>query len=206
VGLNYRSHIAEMKREFPKAPTLFTKLPRALADPGEVVIPADAGNVDYEGELAVVIGRGGRRIPEEEALAHVGGFTIANDTSMRDFQRRSLQWFAGKTWEQCTPIGPVLITPDEVEDGFADRELRTTVNGEERQRATLGDLVFPVPHLVADLSRLVTLEPGDIILTGTTGGVAEAMEPQRWVEDGDVVEVSITGFSPLRATFRRESG
>lgn len=202
VGLNYRAHILEMGRELPEHPTYFAKLPRALTDPyREVPLPRASDCVDYEGELVAVIGRGGRDIPEEEAWSAVAGVTLMNDVSVRDFQRRTLQWFAGKTWEASTPVGPMLVTLDELEplDG---RRLRVEVNGELRQSAELADLVFDVPALVADLSRIVNLRPGDLIATGTPGGVGDAMEPQRYLADGDVVEVAVDGIGSLRNVFR----
>jgi acylpyruvate hydrolase len=201
VGINYGAHIAEMGRETPTSPTYFSKLPRALADPGEpVVLPPESSNVDYEGEVAAVIGRGGRRISRESALDHVAGITLVNDVSMRDFQNRTLQWFAGKTWQGCTPVGPEVVTLDELAD-LGALELTTTVNGEVRQRAVLGDLVFDIPELVADLSQIVELEPGDLIVTGTPGGVGHAMDPPRYLKPGDVVEVSVNGVGTLRTFF-----
>jgi acylpyruvate hydrolase len=203
VGLNYRTHILEMGRDLPEHPTLFSKLPRALTEPyADIVLPEISEKVDYEAELTIVIGRGGRDIPVAEAWDAVAGLTVMNDVSMRDFQRRTVQWFAGKTFEGCTPVGPAVVTPDELDD-FGSREMRLTVNGEERQRAPLGDLVFDVPTLVADVSRIVTLRPGDLIATGTPGGVAAGMDPPRFLDDGDVVEVSIDGIGALRNTFRR---
>jgi acylpyruvate hydrolase len=201
VGLNYRAHILEMGRELPTAPALFSKLPRAMTDPDrDIPLPAASDKVDYEGELAVVIGRAARNVPVERALEYVGGYTPLNDVTMRDYQRRSLQWFAGKTWEASTPFGPVVITPDEAGD-LSSTTLRTLVNGEERQRAALGDLVFSVADLIADISTVVTLEPGDIIATGTPGGVGFAMEPKQFLRDGDVVEVAIDGMPVLRNRF-----
>ncbi len=201
VGINYGAHIAEMGRETPTSPTFFLKLARALTDPGEpVVLPPESPKVDYEGEVAVVIGRGGRRIAREDALDHVAGLTLVNDVSMRDFQNRSLQWFAGKSWQRCTPVGPEVVTLDELGD-LAGLELTTTVNGEVRQRATLGDLVFDIPALIADLSQIVELEPGDLIVTGTPGGVGHAMDPPRYLAPGDVVDVSVTGIETLRTVF-----
>ncbi|ADB51233.1 fumarylacetoacetate hydrolase family protein [Conexibacter woesei] len=200
VGLNYRSHILEMGRELPTAPTLFSKLPRALTDPTAAIeLPAVSERIDYEGELAVVIGRAGRDVAAADAWSHVAGLTLMNDVTARDFQRRTLQWFAGKTLQASTPIGPVIVTADELEP-LGDRELVTRVNGEECQRAPLSDLVFDVPALVADLSRLVELAPGDVIATGTPGGVGEAA--RRYLGDGDVVEVSIDGIGTLRNEFR----
>jgi acylpyruvate hydrolase len=199
VGMNYRAHILEMGRELPTRPTLFSKLPRALTDPfADVAIPRGSEQVDYEGELAVVIGAGGRDIPVERALEHVAGLTILNDVSMRDFQRRTLQWFAGKTWQSSTPVGPWIVTLDELGD-LGPRHLTTSVNGEVRQRAPLADLLFDVPTLVADLSAIIELEPGDIIATGTPGGVGEAM--QRFLAPGDVVDVRIDGIGAIRTTF-----
>jgi acylpyruvate hydrolase len=203
VGLNFRTHILEMGRDLPEAPALFSKLPRALTDPGcDIVLPDESDKVDYEGELAVVIGRTARRVPVEQALDHVGGYTALNDVTMRDYQRRSLQWFAGKTWERSTPFGPVVVTPDDA-DGLLSGTLRTIVNGEERQSAPLSDLVFGVADLIADISTFVTLEPGDIIATGTPGGVGFAMEPPSFLSDGDVVEVQIDGLPALVNRFRR---
>jgi acylpyruvate hydrolase len=201
VGLNYRTHILEMGRELPTEPTLFSKLPRALTDPyADVELPAASDRIDYEAELAAVIGKGGRDIAVEDAWDHVAGLTVLNDVTARDFQRRTIQWFAGKTFQASTPIGPWIVTTDELGD-LGERELRLTVNGQERQRAWLDDLVFDVPTLVADLSRIVELQPGDIIATGTPGGVGE---PQGFfLRDGDIVEVSIDGIGTIRNTFRR---
>jgi len=201
VGLNYRTHILEMKRELPAFPTLFAKLPRALTDPyAEIRLPAASEQVDYEAELAVVIGTGGRDVAAEDAWDHVAGLTVLNDVTARDFQRRTLQWFAGKTFQASTPMGPWIVTPDEVGD-LSRREIVLTVNGEERQRSNLGDLVFDVPSLVADISRIVELEPGDVIATGTPGGVGEASG--RFLQAGDVVEVSIDGIGTIANTFTR---
>jgi acylpyruvate hydrolase len=201
VGINYGAHIAEMGRETPTSPTYFSKLPRALADPGDpVVLPPESSKVDYEGEVAAVIGRRGRRIPREFALGHVAGLTLVNDVSMRDFQYRTLQWFAGKSWQASTPVGPELVTLDELGD-LGALELTTTVNGEVRQRAALGDLVFDIPALVADLSQIVELEPGDLIVTGAPGGVGHAMDPPRYLQPDDVVEVSVVGVGTLRTVF-----
>lgn len=199
VGLNYRTHILEMGRELPERPTLFSKLPRALTDPyADIALPAASDRVDYEAELAVVIGTGGRDIPLERAWEHVGGLTVLNDVTMRDFQRRTIQWFAGKTFQASTPMGPWIVTPDELGD-IGGLELSLAVNGDERQRARLDDLVFDVPTLVSDLSTIVELEPGDVIATGTPGGVGEASK--RFLRAGDRVEVSIDGIGSIRSTF-----
>ena len=202
VGVNYRAHIAEMGDTVPLWPTLFSKLPRALTGPGAVVeLPAAApDNVDYEGELAIVIGTGGRDLEGQEAWDAIAGFTLANDVSVRDVQFRTGQWFAGKTWEAMTPIGPVIVTPDELPD-LDSRELSVHVNGQARQLATIGDQVFTVTTLVSYISSIVSLRPGDLILTGTPGGVGVAMDPQKFLRDGDEVKVAMDGIGVLRNTF-----
>jgi acylpyruvate hydrolase len=198
VGLNYATHIREMGRDLPTTPTLFSKLPRALTDPfAAIPHPGISDQLDYEGELCVVIGRPGRNIAAADAWDHVGGLTLMNDVTVRDYQWRTPQWFAGKTWEASTPIGPVVVTPDELGD-VGRLELVTRVDGEERQRASIGDLVFDVPHLVEDVSKIVTLQPGDLIATGTPGGVGAAMDPKGFLAVGSVVEVEIEGIGSLR--------
>jgi len=204
VGLNYRTHILEMGRELPKHPTYFAKLARALTDPNrDIALPRASQRVDYEGELVAVIGGGGRDIPAAHAWEAVAGLTLMNDVSMRDFQSRTLQWFAGKNWERSTPVGPAIVTRDELA-AFEQSELRVAVNGEARQQSKISDLVFDIPALVADLSRIVELRPGDLIATGTSAGVGDAMEPQRYLADGDVVEVTVDGLGTLQNTFRQE--
>jgi acylpyruvate hydrolase len=201
VGINYGTHVREMGRDLPTSPTLFSKLSQALTDPGaSVVIPAGSTQVDYEGELVAVVGTGGREIAAEDAFDHVAGLTLMNDVTMRDFQYRSLQWFAGKSWRASTPVGPVLVTLDELPD-LGERELTTTVNGELRQSGTIGDLIFDIPALVADISQFIELQPGDLIATGTPGGVGHAMDPPSYLEPGDVVEVSLDGLGTLATTF-----
>jgi acylpyruvate hydrolase len=201
VGLNYASHIREMGRELPPAPTLFSMLPRALTDPyAPIELPAAASErVDYEGELGVVIGAGGRDLSPAQAVDAVAGVCVINDVTMRDYQRRSLQWFAGKSWERSTPVGPWLTTLDDVD--LDDAVLEVTVDGERRQHARIDDLVFGLDQLVADISTIVTLRPGDIIATGTPGGVADAMDPPRYLRPGQTCEVSITGLGTLRNVF-----
>ena len=205
VGLNFASHIKEMGRELPVAPTIFAKLARALTDPyAPIPMPAESDQLDYEGELCVVIGTQGRHIAADDAWQHVGGLTIMNDITVRDFQRRTTQWLAGKTWERSTPIGPYLVTPDEAGD-LSELELVVRVDGDERQRAKLNDLVFGVPELVEEISRIVTLHPGDLIATGTPGGVGHAMDPPGFLAVGSEVEVEITGLGALRNRVRAPS-
>ncbi len=201
VGINYGAHIKEMGRELPTSPTLFLKLAQALLDPeDDVVMPPESSQIDYEGELVAVIGRGGRRIPRGEAMAHVAGVTLMNDVTMRDFQYRSLQWFAGKSWRASTPVGPEVVTLDEL-DELESRQLTTTVNGAVRQQAVIGDLVFDIPSLIADISQVIELSPGDLIATGTPGGVGHGMDPPSYLAAGDVVEVSLEGLGTLRTAF-----
>jgi acylpyruvate hydrolase len=203
VGLNYRKHVLEMGRELPASPTYFTKLARSLADPdADVALPRLSSKVDYEGELAVVIGAGGRDIPRERAWEAVAGLTLLDDVSMRDWQRRSSQFFAGKAWERCSAIGPVVVTLDEL-PRLGDREIVTRVNGEDRQRAPLSDMIFDVPALVADLSQVFALAAGDVIATGTPHGVGDAMDPPRHLAHGDVVEIELAGIGVLRSRFVR---
>jgi acylpyruvate hydrolase len=197
VGLNYRNHILEMGRELPSDPTLFGKLPRALTDPfAELSVPVTE-RLDYEAELGVVIGTAGRAIAAEDAWEHVAGLTVLNDVTARDFQKRTVQWFAGKNFQESTPWGPWIVTPEEFGE-VAGHELSLRVNGEERQRADLGELVFGVPELIADMSRIFELRPGDLIATGTPGGVGQASE--RFLGPGNEVEVEIDGIGSIRNT------
>jgi acylpyruvate hydrolase len=200
LGLNYATHIHEMGRELPEHPTLFSKLARTLTDPfATVALPSASDQVDYEGEFVIVIGRRGRDIDLKSAEAHIGGYCLMNDVSMRDWQQRTLQWFAGKNFERSTPVGPFVVTPDDF--SVSGETLEVTVNGELRQRAPLTDLVFGAPALIADISRLTTLEPGDLIATGTPGGVGHARKPPSYLQSGDVVEVRVSGIGTLRNRF-----
>jgi acylpyruvate hydrolase len=200
VGHNYRAHILEMGRELPAHPTLFAKLTRSLADPfADLALPQGSASVDYEGELVVVVGRAGREIAESDAAEHIAGYTIMNDVSMRDWQFRSVQWFAGKNFERSTPVGPWIVTPDELD--LAHARIVVTVNDEVRQQSALSELLFEPARLIADISRFTALEPGDLIATGTPGGVGHGMKPPAYLRDGDVVEVTIDGVGTLRNRF-----
>ncbi|MDA0159251.1 fumarylacetoacetate hydrolase family protein [Solirubrobacter ginsenosidimutans] len=201
VGLNFRPHVSETARELPSYPVLFTKFALSLCGPyAAIALPRESSQVDWEGEVAVVIGKPGRRIPRADALEHVAGYTLANDVSMRDYQRKSPQWLQGKCWEATTPLGPWLVTADEVPDPSA-LVLRTTLNGETVQEASLSTLIFDIPTLISTISEAVTLEPGDVILTGTPGGVGMARTPPRYLAPGDVVGVEAEGLGRLENVF-----
>lgn len=190
VGLNYKDHIEETGMKTPKVPIIFNKQSTAANGPyAPIFLPPESEQLDYEGELAVVIGTRCRRVPAGRASEVIAGYTIGNDVSIRDWQLRSPTQMMGKSWDSHCPLGPALVTPDEC-DGTAE-PLKTFVNGEERQSSNTDQLVFTVPVLIEHLSTAFTLEPGDVILTGTCGGVAIAREGQPWMKVGDTVRVEI---------------
>jgi acylpyruvate hydrolase len=197
VGLNYRNHILEMGRELPEFPTLFAKYPEALIGPFDpIVLPTSAADaVDWEAELAVVVGAPARHVSTEAAAEHIAGYSVLNDITMRDFQYRTPEWFQGKTFEATTPLGPVLVTPDEYDLGS---ELSCAVDDERVQRTTTDDLVFDPVQLIAYISAIFTLNPGDVIATGTPGGVGHARKPPRYLHAGEVLTTSIAGIGELR--------
>jgi 2-keto-4-pentenoate hydratase/2-oxohepta-3-ene-1,7-dioic acid hydratase in catechol pathway len=203
IGLNYRSHAEEAGIDPPAAPTFFAKFPNALVAAGAAVtLPAASEKVDYEAELAFVVGRRARDVSESDALAHVAGYTLLNDLSARDLQFATPQWMPGKVFDGSAPCGPALVTPDEA--GAHDAiELALTLNGEQMQSAVTSDLIFSVPALVAHLSRLMTLEPGDIVSTGTPSGVGSVRQPRVWLKDGDDVVVSSPTIGRLETKIRR---
>jgi 2-keto-4-pentenoate hydratase/2-oxohepta-3-ene-1,7-dioic acid hydratase in catechol pathway len=197
IGLNYRDHAAETGAPLPPEPVVFVKSTGSVVGHGaDILIPPHVTQPDYEGELAVVIGRRARDIPEDKALGVVEGLTCAHDVSSRDHQFTTGQWSWSKSFDTFCPLGPVLVTPDELDLGHLDIETR--VNGEVLQCSNTDQLVFGVQRLIAHLSQGLTLEPGDVILTGTPGGVGMARDPQRWLEDGDVIEITIAGIGTLR--------
>lgn len=199
VGLNYHEHIEETRREIPAYPVLFTKFAQSLVAAGTpITLPPESTEVDYEAELAVVIGRAGRRVRREDAFDHVLGYTIANDVTMRDYQYRTHQWLPGKAWDAATPLGPALVTPDEVD--VTDLEITLHRNGERLQAARTSQLMFDIPHLVSVISEFTRLNVGDVILTGTPGGIGYRRDPQVFLRDGDQVEVTIAGLGVLRNT------
>jgi 2-keto-4-pentenoate hydratase/2-oxohepta-3-ene-1,7-dioic acid hydratase in catechol pathway len=198
IGLNYRAHAEETGADIPKAPTIFGKYRNALVPDGSTVtLPAASRKVDYEAEVAFVIGRRASSVPVEEALDHVAGYTLLNDLSARDLQGLTMQWMAGKVFDGAAPCGPALITPDEAGPHDAIG-IEMHVNGEQRQSSSTADLIFSVPELVATLSTWMTLEPGDIISTGTPSGVGLAMDPRVWLEDGDELVVSSPQLGELK--------
>ena len=201
VGLNYREHILEMGRELPAHPTLFAKFGTAITGPyDDIAIPAHAADqVDWEAELAVVIGERVRDADPAAAAAAIAGYSVLNDISMRDFQNRTVQWMQGKNFEATTPLGPVLVTADEFEPGPS---IRCDVNGETMQDGATDDLVFTPADLVAYISAIFTLEPGDVIATGTPGGVGHARTPARYLADGDELVTTIDGIGALRNRIR----
>jgi len=202
IGLNYRDHVLETKRELPSYPVMFPKYASSLLGAyDDIVLPQESVQVDFEGELAVVIGRRGRRIAESEAFGHVLGYTTANDITMRDFQYKTHQWMQGKAWDASTPVGPLLVTPDEVDIEHAG--IRTVLNGEKMQESDLSQLIFTIPNLIATVSTFTTLQPGDLILTGTPGGVGYRRDPQIFLNDGDQISVEIDGVGVIRNSVRR---
>jgi 2-keto-4-pentenoate hydratase/2-oxohepta-3-ene-1,7-dioic acid hydratase in catechol pathway len=190
IGLNYRSHAAEAGVEPPPAPTFFAKFRNALAAPGaEVKLPAASEKVDYEAEVAFVLGRRCAEVSEADAPACIAGYALLNDLSARDLQFATPQWMPGKVFDGSAPFGPALVTPDEA--GAPDAiEIELTLNGKTMQSASTADLIFSVPALVAHLSRLMTLEPGDIVSTGTPAGVGSVRDPRVWLKPGDEVVIS----------------
>ncbi|WP_406451438.1 fumarylacetoacetate hydrolase family protein [Streptomyces sp. NBC_01622] len=199
VGLNYRTHILEMGRELPQYPALFAKFARALVgayDP--VVLPAGSEQVDWEAELGVVVGAEVRHADREEAAAAIAGYTVVNDVTARDFQYRSVEWLQGKTFERSTPVGPWLVTNSE------PGEISCEVDGETMQRADTADLVFDAAALVSYISQIITLVPGDIIATGTPGGVGHARKPARYLAEGSKLVTRIEGVGELSNTLVKE--
>jgi 2-keto-4-pentenoate hydratase/2-oxohepta-3-ene-1,7-dioic acid hydratase in catechol pathway len=197
VGLNYRDHAAEAGRDVPTAPTLFAKSPGSLiAHEDAIVIPPHVAQPDYEGEVAVVIGRTARDVSEADALSYVAGITCAHDVSSRDHQFNTGQFTWSKSFDTFCPLGPALVSIDEVD--VQNLSLETRLNGEVVQSASTRDLVFPIPTLVAWISQGTTLLAGDVILTGTPAGVGAGRTPPRWLLDGDVVEITVGGVGTLR--------
>jgi len=206
VGLNYRSHLAEIGEPAPEYPILFHKAATSIiGNEEEIVLPRISRQVDYEGELAVVIGRRGKYIAERDALSYVGGYTCANDISAHDLEFRTSQWTSGKMLDTFCPLGPVLATPEEIPDpGFL--RLKTILNGETVQNECTSDMIFSVPFLIGYISSLATLEPGDLILTGTPAGIGCNKKPQSFLQAGDRIVVEIDGIGALANPVADEAG
>jgi 2-keto-4-pentenoate hydratase/2-oxohepta-3-ene-1,7-dioic acid hydratase in catechol pathway len=203
IGLNYRDHAIETKATIPKEPVVFNKFPSCLVPSGaKVPLPRESDQIDFEGELVVVIGKSGRRIPRERAMDHVFGYTIGHDVSARDWQKNKegKQWLLGKSFDAFAPIGPEIVTMDEVPDPHA-LEIQSRVNGEVMQDSNTGEMIFKIDELIAYVSQVTTLEPGDVIFTGTPAGVGVARNPQRFLKPGDVVEVEIEKLGVLTNEF-----
>lgn len=207
VGLNYRDHSAESGYATPDHPALFARFASSLVGHGAPLLrPAESRQFDYEGELVAVIGRGGRRIARHDALEHVCGYSIFNDGSVRDFQHRTPQWTLGKNFDGTGAFGPQLVTADELPAGAAGLRLVTRLNDQVVQEASTSDLVFDVATLVSCISEAMTLEPGDLIVTGTPAGVGAARKPPLWMKAGDICEVEIEGLGLLRNPVRDDIG
>ncbi|MDR2380462.1 MAG: fumarylacetoacetate hydrolase family protein [Bifidobacteriaceae bacterium] len=203
IGMNHRAHIKEMGRSLPSHPTAFAKFVESLVGAGEpILLPPESGQVDWEGEIAVVVGRPLRRADLMEAVAGIGGYTIMCDISMRDWQYRTSQWLQGKTWERSTPLGPWAVTPEELP---ADPELVTRVNSREMQRGRMSELMLSPAMLLSYFSTFVTLQPGDIVATGTPGGVGYAMNPPTYLRGGDTIEIEVSGIGILRSWVEMEA-
>ena len=201
IGLNYREHATEGRLEPPEVPTFFAKYANTLTGDGATVaLPASSRKVDYEAEVAFVVGRTARDVDVATALDHVAGYTLLNDLSARDLQFQTPQWMPGKVFDGSAPCGPALVTADEVATAPDGIGIALDLNGERMQNATTADLIFPVPELLAHLSTLMTLVPGDIVSTGTPAGVGGAREPRVWLRPGDELLVSSPELGELRTT------
>ncbi|MGJ7509428.1 fumarylacetoacetate hydrolase family protein [Variovorax sp. GT1P44] len=204
VGLNYGDHVRETGREITEKPTLFLRVAESQVAHGEdIVLPPESSRLDYEGEIAVVIGKGGRRIAEADAWAHIAGYACYNDGSIRDWQSATPQWTAGKNFWRTGGFGPWMVTRDEIGDDQV-MTLVTRLNGEEMQRTTTDKLIHSIPRQIAHISAFTPLSPGDVIVTGTPGGVGAKRTPPVWMKPGDVVEVEVDAIGVLRNGVRAE--
>lgn len=203
VGLNYKSHVEETNRGDSDYPVLFPKFASNLIAAGDdILLPPEGKQPDYEGELAVIIGKAGRRIAQEDALSHVLGYTPANDVTIRDFQYLTHQWIQGKAWDGSTPLGSVIVRPDEVD--LSSSSIRTIIDGEVVQESPLDLMIFSIPRLIAEISVFTKLEPGDVILTGTPGGVGYRQSPQRFLKPGERIAVEIDGVGRVENSVAEE--
>jgi 2-keto-4-pentenoate hydratase/2-oxohepta-3-ene-1,7-dioic acid hydratase in catechol pathway len=198
VGLNYRDHALEANMELPKVPTIFNKFPNTVTAPGDpIVLPKLSTQPDYEAEFAFVIGRGGHHIPAERWKDHVFGYTIVNDVSARDYQMATTQWLMGKTFDTFAPMGPWIVSADEIADPHS-LDISLTIGGEVLQNSNTRELIFKIPELIAWVSGVVTLEPGDVFATGTPAGVGFARKPRRFLKAGEEVIIKVQGIGELR--------
>ena len=197
IGLNYRDHAAEIKLPLPSAPVVFFKMHTGIIGPGEsIVLPRNSTEPDYEAELAFIIGKGGYRIPASEWRNHIYGYTIVNDVSARDVQRASSQWSLSKSFPTFCPMGPAIVTADEIADPH-NLAIGLSINGEVLQNSNTRELVFQIPELIEYISSITPLLPGDIVSTGTPAGVGMTRKPQRWLRPGDSVAVTVEGLGTL---------
>jgi len=197
IGLNYRDHAKESGMEIPTTPVVFFKLPNVIIGPGEpIVLPKNSAEPDYEAEFAFIIGRGGFRIPASAWRDHVFGYTIVNDVSARDYQTATSQWMMGKTFDTFAPMGPAIVTADEIEDPHNLR-ITLSIDGEQLQHSNTRELVFKIPDLIEYLSSITPLLPGDIVSTGTPPGVGLGRNPKRWLKPGESVTVTVEGIGSL---------
>ncbi|BBH23039.1 hypothetical protein Back11_43840 [Paenibacillus baekrokdamisoli] len=204
VGLNYLDHVIESNAQVPKVPVLFPKFNNSLAGhEDEIVIPQEVTQCDYEVELAVVIGKTAKRVSVEAAMNYVFGYTVLNDVSARDIQLNEPQWTRGKAIDGFAPMGPWIVSADEI-DNPGRLNISLTLNGQVMQNSNTKELIFDIPHLISFLSNTITLQPGDIISTGTPPGVGMGKKPQVWLKPGDVVEATIEHIGTLRNTFVAE--
>lgn len=204
IGVNYKKHVFEMGRELPARPWIFVRFADSFVGHGaDMIRPAVSENYDFEGELAVVIGRSAHRVPAASAMDYVAGYCCLNDGSIRDYQRHSSQFTAGKNFLCSGSMGPWLVTKDEIAD-VENMQLETRLNGELMQASSTGDLIFDIPALIEYCSTFTRLEPGDVIATGTPGGVGAARTPPVWMKPGDTIEVSVSQIGVLRNTIADE--
>ncbi|WP_406275590.1 fumarylacetoacetate hydrolase family protein [Nocardia sp. NBC_00881] len=206
VGHNYTNHIKEMGRELPSYPTLFTKFADTLIGPNDrIVKPAETDALDWEVELVVIVGKPVRRATEDEAAAAIAGFTVMNDVSVRDWQFRTIEWTQGKIWDSSTPVGPYVVTPDEVGGVRPALEVKTVVDGQVMQHDDTGTLLFDPVHLMQYISTVIRLNPGDMIATGTPAGVGHAREPKVHLVGGETVVTEIAGLGACTNQVVKES-
>ncbi|CAN7740909.1 fumarylacetoacetate hydrolase family protein [Paenibacillus sp. LjRoot153] len=204
IGLNYHDHVIESNMQVPKVPVLFPKFNNCLNSHNDkVVIPQEVSQCDYEVELAVVIGKTAKKVSKDSAMDYVFGYTVLNDVSARDIQLNEPQWTRGKAIDGFAPMGPWIVTKDEIPNP-GNLPISLTLNGEIMQNSNTKELIFDIPHLISFLSNTITLQPGDIISTGTPPGVGMGKKPQVWLQPGDIVEATVEGIGTLRSTFVSE--